>query len=83
MRWYHEKRNTEYCPTINLDKLLTLVDDKFIAAAKAAKGTGKAPVIDLVKAGYFKLLGNGKFPELPVVVKARYFSRGVYIINFI
>lgn len=75
MRFYHLKRNTEYCPTINCDKLWTLVDDKFKAAAEKAKGTGKAPVIDLVKAGYFKLLGNGDLPKIPVIVKARFISR--------
>ena len=35
----------------------------------------KAPVIDCVKAGYFKVLGTGKIPAQPVIVKARYFSK--------
>merc|ERR1711924_390726 len=35
----------------------------------------KAPVIDVLKAGYMKVVGKGKLPEQPVIVKARYFSR--------
>jgi large subunit ribosomal protein L27Ae len=75
MRWYHLKRNTKVCPTLNLDKLWTLVSDKVFEAAKAAKGTGKAPVIDVTKAGYFKVLGKGKLPEVPVIVKAKFFTK--------
>ena len=32
-------------------------------------------MIDCVKAGYFKVLGTGKIPAQPVIVKARYFSK--------
>jgi large subunit ribosomal protein L27Ae len=31
-------------------------------------------VIDLVKLGYFKLLGNGQI-NVPVIVKAKFFSK--------
>jgi large subunit ribosomal protein L27Ae len=34
-----------------------------------------APVIDLLQFGYAKLLGAGRIPEIPVVVKARYVSK--------
>ena len=43
------------------------------ADAKQAKG--KAPVIDVSRAGYFKVLGKGALPKQPVIVKARFFSR--------
>merc|ERR1712187_90198 len=41
----------------------------------AAKNTATAPVIDVTKRGYFKVLGKGKLPAQPVIVKARFFSR--------
>lgn len=34
-----------------------------------------APVIDLLSLGYAKLLGKGRLPNVPVVVKARYVSK--------
>ncbi|CAO2632154.1 60S ribosomal protein L27a [Lemmus lemmus] len=45
MRHYHLERNQSFCPTVNLDKLWTLV------------------------------LGKGKLPKRPVIVKAKFFSR--------
>jgi large subunit ribosomal protein L27Ae len=35
-----------------------------------------APVIDVTKFGYFKVLGKGVLPEQPVIVKAKFFSKG-------
>jgi len=35
---------------------------------------GKAPVLDLTKKGYFKVLGKGVLPSKPLIVKARFFS---------
>ena len=34
-----------------------------------------APVIDLLSLGYAKLLGAGRLPNIPMVVKARYISK--------
>ena len=34
-----------------------------------------APVIDLLSLGYAKLLGAGRLPNIPLVVKARYVSK--------
>ena len=58
---------------------------------KYAKDTKKAPVIDVSRAGFFKVqlscplvlttvfvtqvLGKGVLPKQPVIVKARFFSR--------
>ncbi|XP_006782773.2 60S ribosomal protein L27a [Neolamprologus brichardi] len=36
---------------------------------------GPAPIIDAVRAGYYKVLGKGKLPKQPVIVKAKFFSR--------
>ena len=48
MRWFHLKRNMLHRPSLNLDKLWTLVSDD--VREKAAKATdGKAPVIDVTK----------------------------------
>lgn len=33
------------------------------------------PVIDVTKAGYSKVLGKGRLPNQPVVIKARFFSK--------
>lgn len=34
-----------------------------------------APVLDLLSLGYSKVLGKGRLPEIPVVVRARYVSK--------
>ncbi|KAG9330579.1 hypothetical protein JZ751_023830 [Albula glossodonta] len=70
MRHYHLKKNTIFCPTINLDKLWTLVSEQ-TRLNYAKKPDGPAPIID----GYFKVLGKGKLPKQPVIVKAKFFSR--------
>ena len=74
MRWFHLKNNIGYRPTLNLSKLWTLVSED--VRAKAASATdGKAPVIDVTKAGFYKVLGHGSLPNVPVIVKAKYFSK--------
>ncbi|XP_036391426.1 60S ribosomal protein L27a-like isoform X2 [Megalops cyprinoides] len=73
MRHYHLK-NTIICPTINLDKLPRLVSEQ-IRLNYSQKPNGSAPIIDVVRAGYFKVLGRGKLPKQPVIVKAKFFSR--------
>jgi large subunit ribosomal protein L27Ae len=74
MRHFHLLKNRTYCSTINLDKIFNVAAEGTYDAAKAATGTGKAPIVDLVQAGYFKLLGNGRI-DVPVIVKAKFFSR--------
>ncbi|CAG9539848.1 unnamed protein product [Cercopithifilaria johnstoni] len=72
MRNYHLRRNRLYCPTVNVDKLWSLVSEKLREVYAEKKD--KAPVIDVVRAGYFKVLGKGLLPKQPVIVKAKYFS---------
>jgi large subunit ribosomal protein L27Ae len=72
MRQFHLLRNRTFTPTCNLDKLFNIAGEGVYEAAK--NGGGKAPVIDLVSKGVFKLLGNGQI-TVPVIVKAKYFSR--------
>lgn len=41
-----------------------------------SKGKGDtAPVLDLLPLGYSKVLGKGRIPDIPMVVRARFFSR--------
>ena len=40
----------------------------------ANKSAETAPVLDLLAFGYSKVLGKGRLPEVPIVVRARYFS---------
>ncbi|XP_036138096.1 60S ribosomal protein L27a-like [Molossus molossus] len=74
MRHYHLKRNQSFCPIVNLDKLWTLVSEQtWVNAAK--NKTAAAPIIDVVRSGYYKFLGKGMLPKQPVIVKAKFFSR--------
>ncbi|CAG0919954.1 unnamed protein product [Notodromas monacha] len=74
MRNFHVKASMDWCPIINLDKVWSLVSEKTREAYKNHPD-GKAPVIDVVKAGFSKVLGKGLLPKQPVIVKAKFFSR--------
>jgi len=74
MRHFHLKRNQYFEPVINLDKIWTLVSDQTRLNAQKAGGD-KAPVIDVTKAGFFKVLGKGRLPSIPVIIKAKTFSK--------
>merc|ERR1739840_15059 len=75
MRNFHKHSNLSVycCPTVNLDKLWSLVSEQ--TRTKYADSKDKAPVIDVSRAGFFKVLGKGALPKQPVIVKARFFSR--------
>lgn len=73
IRTFHLKRNTLHAPSINLDKLWSLLTEN--SRKVAAKNTDRIPVIDVTKAGYFKVLGKGFLPTQPVVVRAKFFSK--------
>uniref|UniRef100_A0A2K5PRM3 Large ribosomal subunit protein uL15 n=3 Tax=Primates TaxID=9443 RepID=A0A2K5PRM3_CEBIM len=68
---HHHRINFDkyFCPTVNLDKF----EQTRVNAAK--NKTGAAPIIDVVRSGYYKVLGKGKLPKQPVIVKAKFFSR--------
>ena len=72
MRNFHVRKNRTFCPTLNVDKIWSLVSDN--TREKFANVTDKAVVIDAVKHGYFKILGKGLLPKQPVIVKAKFFS---------
>lgn len=75
MRYFHKTNNQYFCDTVNVDKLLSLVDAATLAEAQARKASGEALVIDVTQHGIAKVLGNGSLPALPLVVKARFFSK--------
>ena len=69
-RHFHYKRNQYFMPTINCDKLWTLVSEE----SRKASTEKKACIIDVVQAGYFKVLGKGELPSVPMIVRAKEFS---------
>jgi len=73
MRYFNLRKNSSFCPTINLEKLWTLVSEQ--TRAQYQKNTAVVPVIDVTKAGFFKVLGKGTLPQQPLVVKAKFFSK--------
>uniref|UniRef100_A0A2I2YDB7 Large ribosomal subunit protein uL15 n=1 Tax=Gorilla gorilla gorilla TaxID=9595 RepID=A0A2I2YDB7_GORGO len=44
-------------------------------ANAAENKTGAAPITDVALLGYYKVLGKGKLPKQPVIMKAKFFSR--------
>lgn len=74
MRHFHKQAARFWKPEINLNKLWTLVDptkkDEYLKSASASA----APVIDTLAHGYGKVLGKGRLPSVPVIVKARFVS---------
>jgi large subunit ribosomal protein L27Ae len=75
MRKFHYKRNPDFCPSINVDRLWSMVPEGVYEKAKT--DSNMAPVIDVTKLGYFKVLGKGNLPSVPLVVKAKFFSKEV------
>ncbi|KAL3427648.1 60S ribosomal protein L27a [Phlyctema vagabunda] len=75
MRRFHLQRNTQWKPAINIDKLWTLVPKDIQEKYLTGGAQDTAPVIDLLPLGYAKLLGSGRLPKIPIVVKARYVSK--------
>merc|ERR1711864_33641 len=75
MRYSHLTRNQYWKPTITLDKLWSLVPEETRDEYVSGKETDTAPVLDLLPLGYSKVLGKGRIPEIPIVVRARWFSK--------
>merc|ERR1711865_268484 len=75
MRHFHVLKNRYHAPIVNLEKLWSLAPEGVFESAKKAAGSGKAPVIDVTKCGYFKVLGKGDLPNVPVIVKAKFFTK--------
>merc|ERR1712039_588164 len=67
------QKNWDHAPTLNTDKLWSLVSDE--VKAQAASKKDAALVIDVTKSGYFKVLGKGTMPKIPCIFKAKMFSK--------
>ncbi|KAH0565323.1 60s acidic ribosomal protein P2 [Trichoglossum hirsutum] len=77
MRYFHKLQNQFWKPVINLDKLWSLVpaERRDAYLSPTGKKPDTAPVLDLLPLGYSKVLGKGRIPEIPLVVRARYVSK--------
>jgi large subunit ribosomal protein L27Ae len=72
MRHFHLRKNEYHTPTVNVEKVWSLVTEQ---TREVYKSSDKVPVIDCVKAGIFKVLGKGHLPKQPVIVRARSFTK--------
>ncbi|KAF5343694.1 hypothetical protein D9757_010218 [Collybiopsis confluens] len=72
MRHFHLTHNQYWRPIINVDKLWSLVPEEEKKGLK--ENSEVVPVIDTLRHGYAKILGNGQLPKLPFIVKARFVS---------
>lgn len=61
MRKFHMQRNHKFCPTINTDKLWSLVSEETRNAASKSKD--KAPVIDVTNSVSGSLVMFFYFPD--------------------
>merc|ERR1712051_156459 len=75
MRYFNMQRNKFHCPTINVDKVWTLVSEQTRTKYAKAGPKDAVPVIDVTKFGIFKVLGKGLLPKQPVIIKAKFFSK--------
>ena len=74
MRHFHNSKNPQFTPTVNVGQLWSLLGPEALVLAEKAKAEGKAATIDVSNYGFFKVLGKGELPALPIVVKARFVS---------
>ena len=58
MRRFHLTRNAQWNPTINVDKLWTLVPEEH--KKNVQKNSQIVPVVNVLDHGYSKVLGNGR-----------------------
>lgn len=76
MRYFHKTKQQFHCPTVNVDRVWSLVSEQLrtqYANADAEKDA--VPIIDVSRFGYSKVLGNGVLPKQPVIIKAKFFSK--------
>ncbi|KAI8976818.1 ribosomal protein L18e/L15P [Pilobolus umbonatus] len=70
MRHFHLKKNPNWRPVVNVDKIWTLAGE---GVREKYKNTDKVPVIDTVQKGYGKVLGKGQITQ-PLIVRTRFVS---------
>ena len=74
MRTFNFNKNAAFCPVVNVDHLWTLVPESQRLEA-AGRTDGSVPIIDVTKAGFFKVLGKGRLPKQGAIVRAKFFSK--------
>ena len=74
MRTFNYKAYRDHRPSVNIDTLWALAGEQQYQEAKEGKLGNKAVVVDVVNHGFFKVLGRGTLPKIPLIVRARYFS---------
>lgn len=57
------------------EQLASLLPEDLREKYVSGEAKDTAPVIDLLALGYSKLLGKGRCPDIPFVVRARYVSK--------
>ncbi len=72
MRCFHKTKQFNYNPVVNIEKIINLAKKKNLINKEIID---KIPIIDLSKLGYFTLLGKGKRPNFPLIIKAKKFSK--------
>ncbi|KAL9647680.1 hypothetical protein ABK040_015169 [Willaertia magna] len=75
IRRFHMNKNHFYCPIINVENLWNVAGEETYKKAKSGEYGNKAVVIDVTKAGFDKVVGKGALPQIPVIVRARLFSK--------
>lgn len=67
MRSFH--KIPKHSRTLNIEKLTGLISDETRQRTAAKKSL--VPVIDLNRFGITKLMGKGRFPSSPIIVKCK------------
>ena len=70
MRHFRKTKQKIYCPIINIDKAYRLLSKTNHFNQENSKKT-----VSLTDLGSFKILGKGKSPKTPLIVKAKFFSK--------
>ena len=74
MRHFHLQRNPYYENSLNVDKVWSLIPREEYTKQKERKD-GKVLTIDITALGYTKVLGKGRLPRVPMIVRAKAFSK--------
>jgi large subunit ribosomal protein L27Ae len=72
MRFFHKTKQIKNKQYINIEKIVSLTKKKNLLKGEMFNDN---PVINLANLGFFTVLGKGKKPNFPLIVKAKKFSK--------
>jgi large subunit ribosomal protein L27Ae len=72
MRHFHKTKQNTQISSINIDKINSILLEK---KHFFKNENGKIPIIDMTHLGFLKVLGKGKIPLFPMIIKAKNFSK--------